>query len=122
MQSKQKKVSKNTKQNQINQKPSQEENSNIISKLQTELKEVQNSSKIIVKPEISIISDPDLYFSFMEIAAMNLYAQKRNSEALKILTQLFTQYQEFKNHSDSNYDTSEFFNNDIFTTQKKENN
>lgn len=80
-----------------------------ISKLETELKEVQVASATIVKPEVSVIADPELYFSFMEIAALNLYATRRSTEALKIMTQLFTQYQEFKNASASEYDISGMF-------------
>lgn len=80
-----------------------------ISKLETELKEVQVASATIVKPEVSVIADPELYFSFMEIAALNLYATRRSTEALKIMTQLFAQYQEFKNASASEYDLSGMF-------------
>lgn len=90
-----------------------------IVKLGSELKEVQDASRFIVKPEVSIISDAELYFSFMEIAAMNLYAQRRSTEALKIMTQLFTQYQEYKNQNRNEYDTTDLFE-DSHASSKKE--
>lgn len=91
-----------------------------IVKLGSELKEVQDASRFIVKPEVSIISDPELYFSFMEIAAMNLYAQRRSTEALKIMTQLFTQYQEFKNQDSNEFDTSDLFADSHTSKKEKE--
>lgn len=100
-------------------KPKQKAEDTQVGKLGTELKEVQSASRSIVKPEVSIISDPELYFSFMEIAAMNLYAQRRSAEALKIMTQLFTQYQEFKNQDSNEYDTSDMFV-DSHTSTKKD--
>lgn len=72
----------------------QEEETAIV-KLQNELKETQQGSVTIVNPVTSIISNPELYFSFMEIATLDMFAKKKSLEALKIMSTLFTQYQEF---------------------------
>lgn len=74
-----------------------------IDKLGSELKETQNGSKTIVSPVTSLISNPELYFSFMEIAALDLFARRKNVEALKILNTIFTQYQEYKSKA-GNYE------------------
>jgi len=91
-----------------------------IVKLGTELKEVQGVSATIVRPHVSILSDPELYFAFMEIAAMNIYATRKSTEALKVMTQLFTQYQEYKNSSASEYDIAGMFEDSHATTKKEE--
>lgn len=80
--------------------PKQKTEESAIVKLETDLKETQSASKTIVNPVVSIISNPELYFSFMETAAMDLFARKKNIDALKIMTSLFTQYHEYKSNSD----------------------
>lgn len=85
---------KNKKRVSVPKQKIQEEETAIV-KLQNELKETQQSSVTIVNPVTSIISNPELYFSFMEIATLDMFAKKKSLEALKIMSTLFTQYQEF---------------------------
>ena len=118
MQPKQKKTKSVQKRKQVISDPAKETE---IVKLENELKEVQQASRSIVKPEISVISDPELYFSFMEIAALNLFATRKSPEALKIMTQLFTQYQEYKSKIADEYDVLELFS-DSHTEKKEEEN
>lgn len=81
--------------------PKQKEEESAISKLENELKETQAGSQIVVNPVVSIISNPELYFAFMETAALDLFAKRKNIDALKIMTSLFTQYHEYKSRTNS---------------------